>query len=134
MTASELESRLGVSIDEHLAREVEIPVIAGRPQRQGDVLFVPAVTSAATTPLTRAGYPVVRGEVGGNTHRLHADQGESFYSPFAGDGQRLGVLTVGEGSTAVLSHLEHGFMAFGPGTYMVIRQREQADEIRLVQD
>jgi len=81
MTASELESRLGVSIDEHLAREVEIPVIAGRPQRQGDVLFVPAVTSAATTPLTRAGYPVVRGEVGGNTHRLHADQGESFYSP-----------------------------------------------------
>jgi len=135
MTAAALESRLGVTIDEHLAREMEIPVISGRPQRQGDVLFMPAPEQRkATTPLTAAGYPVVRGENGGNTHALHADKGTAFYEPSTRGGLRLGVLTVADESTAILSHPEHGFMAFGPGTYVVNRQREQADEIRMVQD
>ncbi len=134
LTVAEAEARFGTVIDEHLAREVEIPVIAGAPQRQGDILFIPAPGRAAKTPLTAAGYPVVSGENGGNTHALHADQGRSFYDPNTGGGQRLGVLTVAEASTAVLSHPEHGFMAFGPGTYVVNRQREQADEVRLVAD
>lgn len=135
MTAAALEERLGVSIDEHLAREIDIPVLAGVPQRQGDVLFIPEPSARkATTPLTAAGFPVVRGENGGNTHAVHADLGTSFYDPDLSGGQRLGVLTVAEGSTAILSHPEHGFMAFGPGTYRVNRQREQADEIRIVAD
>lgn len=135
MTAAALEERTGVSIHEHLERQVAIPVHSGKPQRQGDVMFIPAAAlSAAKTPLTRAGYPVVVGENGGNTHRLHADSGSSFYDPSTAGGQRLGVLTVAEGGVALLSHPEHGFMAFGDGTYVVTRQREQADEIRLVQD
>lgn len=135
MTAAALEQRLGVTIEEHLTREIDIPVLAGVPQRQGDVLFIPEPSARkATTPLTSVGFPVVRGESGGNTHALHADHGTSFYDPDQRGGQRLGVLTVAVGSTAVLSHPEHGFMAFGPGTYTVNRQREQADEIRLVAD
>jgi hypothetical protein len=77
---------------------------------------------------------VVGGENGGNTHALHADAGRSFYDPAADGGQRLGVLTVEAGAVAVLSHPEHGFMAFGAGTYVVTRQREQSDAVRLVAD
>ena len=66
---------------------------------------------------------------GGHTHALHTATGEAFYTPSGRSEGRLGVLTVAEGSTAVLAHPEHGFMAFGPGTYTVTRQREQADVI-----
>lgn len=135
MTAAALEERTGVQIHDHLERQVAIPVHTGVPQRQGDVLFVPRPdVPAATTVLTAAGFPVVRGENGGNTHALHAYSGTAFYTPSTSGGLRLGVLTVPEGSTAVLSHPEHGFMAFGPGTYVATRQREQADEIRVVAD
>lgn len=135
MTAAALEERLGVNIDEHLAREVDIPVLADVPQRQGDILFIPGTPSIpARTPIPQTGYPVVRGENGGNTHTLHTDTGTCFYDPDKRDGQRLGVLTVSGGSAAVLSHPEHGFMAFGPGTYVVNRQREQTDAIRMVAD
>lgn len=135
MTAAALEERLGVTIDEHLDREIGIPVLTGVPQRQGDILFIPGTPNQkATTPIPRAGYPVVRGENGGNTHALHTDTGTCFYDPDTRDGQRLGVLTVAEASVAILAHPEHGFMAFGPGTYTVNRQREQADEIRMVAD
>jgi len=135
MTVAALEERTGITIDEHLIRSVEIPVLAGVPQRQGDILFIPEIpTLAASTPIPAAGYPVVRGENGGNTHALHTDRGRAYYDPATRDGQRLGVLTVEADSVAILSHPEHGFMAFGPGTYIVNRQREQADAIRMVQD
>lgn len=132
MTVAEAEARFGHDIDEHLARDLVIPVHTG-PQRQGDLLFVPGGTPA-TTPIPRAGYPVIRGENGGHTHALHTDTGECFYTPSGRAEGRLGVLTVADDSTAVLAHSEHGFMAFGPGTYTVTRQREQADEIRSVAD
>lgn len=133
MTIDAIEQRIGVTVDEHLAREIEIPVISGRPQRQGDVIAVPTARTT-TKPLDKAGVAVVRGENGGNTHAIHADRGESFFAPNLGSGQTLGWLTVATESTAILSHPEHGFMAFGPGSYELRRQREQADEIRLVQD
>lgn len=135
MTVAALEKRTGITIDDHLLRELEIPVLTGVPQRQGDILFIPGTPNQrATTPIPAGGYPVVRGENGGNTHALHTDLGECFYDPAGGDGQRLGVLTVAENSVAILSHPEHGFMGFGSGTYAVHRQREQADEIRMVAD
>lgn len=133
MTVAELEKRIGVSVDEHLIRSMEIPVISGRAQRQGDVMFLPS-RKAATVPLSREGVAVVRGENGGNTHAVHADQGAVFYAPNLGVGQILGWLTVAEGGVAILSHPEHGFMAFGPGRYEARRQREQADEVRIVAD
>jgi hypothetical protein len=132
MVIADVERRLNVKIDEHLIRDVEIPVHTG-PQRQGDVVAIPCARKA-TMPLTLAGVAVVRGENGGNTHALHADRGDSFFNPNLGSGQILGWLTVAAGSVSILSHPEHGFMAFGPGSYEIRRQREMADEIRLVQD
>lgn len=133
MTIAELETRIGIQVDEHLIRDAEIPVISGRPQRQGDIIALPT-TRAATTPLTRAGVAVVRGENGGNTHAVHADTGTSLFDLDTTGGQRLGLLTVSPDSTVILSHPEHGFMAFGPGNYVFNRQREQADQIRIVAD
>ena len=133
MTVAEAEARFGHDVDEHLERDLEIPVLTG-PQRQGDILFVPAVVKAATDPIPQAGYPVIRGENGGHTHALHTDTGHCFYTPTSRTDGVLGTLTVAEESSAVLAHSEHGFMAFGPGSYTVTRQREQADVIRSVAD
>ena len=49
-------------------------------------------------------------------------------------GIRLGSLSVGAGAVAYLLHPEHGGIGFGPGNYTISRQREQSEEIRLVQD
>jgi hypothetical protein len=75
---------------------------------------------------------VVRSEVGGNTHLLI---GEGLrWAPVEQFGQNLGVVTVPNGGVGYLAHPEHGYLAMGPGAYTVRRQREQADEIRLVAD
>lgn len=51
-------------------------------------------------------------------------------------GWRTGPLTEDEWAVqhAGVAHPEHGFSGIGAGTYEVRRQREQADEIRLVAD
>ena len=74
----------------------------------------------------------MRGENGGNTHALHAD-GECYYDATE-DGLTLGVLTVTEGASALLSHPEHGYLSITPGTYRIGRQREFAGEWRMVAD
>lgn len=139
---SALISEHGVDVLEHLDRDQLVPVFAGL-QAQGDVAVVPAamvgrVLPAAVTPVPKAGVAVVRGENGGNTHLLLPDGGPGvFYDPAAdrdGTSLVLGTLTVEEGVTAYLAHPEHAFAGIAPGTYEIRRQREQADEIRLVQD
>jgi hypothetical protein len=133
MRMHDLIERHGVQVDPHLSRDVAVPVAYGL-QRQGDVIVIPAATSdPATTPVARQGFPVVRGEAGGNTHLLLADGGV-FYDPASNAGQELGTLTVGEGATAYLAHPEHGYAGIAPGTYVIRRQREQAEQIRLVAD
>jgi hypothetical protein len=89
----------------------------------------------ATALVPSGGFPVVRGEVGGNTHLLIAD-GRVFFdpAPSRAGSLDLGVLTVAEGATAYLAHPEHAYAGIAPGTYTIRRQREQADEIRMVQD
>lgn len=140
-TLDELTTRHGVTVDDHHDLTGLVPVTAGL-SRQGDVIVIPAamarqtVVEASTTPLPAAGYPVVKGESGGNTHLLLAD-GPVFFSPAAftdATSLDLGVLTVPEGSTAFLAHPEHAFQGMAPGTYVVRRQREQADELRMVAD
>lgn len=127
----------GVDVDEHLDRQLAVPVTAGL-QRQGDIIVVPAAAVGrflrnATKPIPQAGFPVVRGENGGNTHLL-LGMGEVYYDLATSDGLDLGVLTVAEQATAYLAHPEHGYAGIAPGTYVIRRQREQADEIRMVQD
>lgn len=136
-TLSQVEEAFGVSHLEYLDKEAAVPTVNGDgPAAQGDIILVPAPNATpAVTPIPAAtGYPVVRGENGGNTHGLF---GKGFFDAESttGAGQlSLGILTVPAGEQVLLSHPEHGGVLIEPGTYEFRRQREQADEIRLVQD
>ena len=132
-TLTQLAEKFGGTFD-HLTNDVDVPVLTGA-QRQGDVLIVPMKPGkiAGLVPIPPEGVVVVRGENGGNTHLLVAE-GDVTFAPNTQRGQRLGSLVVAEGSTAWLTHPEHGFNGIGAGTYIVTRQREQADEIRIVAD
>lgn len=117
-----------------LALAIDVPVLSG-PQPQGDVMVIPAGgrVADAMTPLPRAGVPVVRGEAGGNTHALLGTPGVRWDRGRDG-AQTLGTLTVPDDATAWLEHPEHGQAGIAPGSYVLRRQREQADEIRYVAD
>lgn len=133
-TLAQLIDTHSVDVLDHLDRQVTIPVLDGM-QRQGDVLVIPDPTHApATTPAPTAGTPVVRGENGGNTHTI-VGVGVACDIRRASVGDlTLAVLTVPAGGVAYLAHPEHGYMGIAPGTYMLRRQREQADELRMVAD
>lgn len=132
-TLTELIDHHGIDVHEHLDRALEIPALAGL-QRQGDVIVIPADVEA-TTPVPVAGVPVVRGEAGGNTHALLADGDvRCDVREASATNLLLAHLTVAEGATAYLAHPEHGYSAIAPGSYVIRRQREMADELRMVQD
>lgn len=133
-TTAEMMTATGVQVITDQDFDLEIPVLDG-PQRQGDVLIRPTDVHA-TTAVPAAGTPVVRGENGGNSHEIQAADGPVFCDTFTpSPGQlRVATLTVPEGSTAYLVHPEHGFMGIAPGNYEIRRQREMADEIRMVAD
>ncbi|MEY9856509.1 hypothetical protein ABH935_002113 [Catenulispora sp. GAS73] len=120
----------GIDVDEHLDRQMTIPVLTGL-QAQGDVMVVPRpALGPATAAIPRAGLPVVRGEFGGHTHTLLAEgaAGAVAFDAASGDGEGagldLGTLTVAEGAVAYLAHPEHAYSGIGPGTYVLRRQRE----------
>jgi hypothetical protein len=120
-----------VEIPAHLEEQAEVPVLSGM-QRQGDLLIIPARPGKDRgVEVPGEGVAVIRGEAGGNTHLL---VGEAFWRPVPGNDQTLGTVTVPDGGTAYLLHPEHGAQGFAPGCYLVRRQREQADEIRMVAD
>lgn len=123
-----------IDVPEHLRADAEIPVLTGL-QIQGDVAVVPMRPSAAKAAVVPpAGIPVVRGEVGGNTHLLVGEGGVLWAPVLSPRGADLGTVTVPEGGVAYLLHPEHGGNAIGPGSYLIRRQREQRDEILLVAD
>lgn len=138
ITIQSAVTTFGVDILDYHDRELTIPIVDRT--RQGDVIVVPAQfvhgLRPASTPVPQAGVAVVRGESGGNTHSLHGD-GPIFFDSVRQSSDAdltLGTLTVPDGSTAYLAHPEHAFTGIAPGTYRVGRQREQFDEIRMVQD
>jgi hypothetical protein len=136
-TLAHVEDLYGITHLEHLDRQATLPVV-DKLAFQGDVAIIAddgrQRGRRATTAVPAAGVPVVRGENGGNTHALYGPA--CFFDPaIAGSRElALGVLTVPDGTQALLSHPEHGGLLIEPGTYELRRQREQADEIRLVQD
>jgi hypothetical protein len=134
ITLEDAIAATGVDVLDHLDRSAEVPILSGL-QRQGDVAVIPHSVGRASVgdPIPPNGIPVVRGESGGNTHALVAD-GPCFWRPTDSRGQDLGVVTVSNHAVCYLAHPEHGFLGIGPGSYLVRRQREQAEEIRLVQD
>lgn len=131
MTAlSTILGRAGVETLAVLDARIDVPVLTGVPQAQGDILVMPSGSRRrATTPIPREGVLVVRSAAGSNTHSLHSWDGPSCcYDAFDGGGTIVGLLTVPDGATAYLVHTEeHGANAFGPGTYTVRRQRERSD-------
>lgn len=121
-----------------LAAEWDVPTVAGL-QHQGDVSVVPAsMVNDYRTPtgeIPRAGIAVVRGESGGNTHRLLAEGAVRFdLRTASATNLTLGSLLVPEGATAWLDHPEHGNTGIAPGNYVLRRKREQAEELRMVAD
>jgi hypothetical protein len=137
MTARTMEQLIeatGLEVLTELDREVAIPLLSGT-QRQGDVLVLPRPGITAKTPVPKAGTPVVRGEAGGNTHAIQAD-GEVFCDVLTPSPNDLVVarLVVSEGAEAVLCHPEHGFNRIAPGDYEIRRQREMAEQARMVAD
>lgn len=136
-TLQELTGRFGVGVDEHHDLGGLVPVVSGL-TRQGDIIAIPTNTAkASTTPLPVGGYPVVRAETAArNTHLLLGD-GPVFFTPASDVSATqldLGVLTVPEGSVAYLAHPEHAFTGLAAGSWTIRRQREQADELRMVAD
>lgn len=123
-----------VDVHDHLDRDELVPVHTGM-QRQGDVLVLPRDGKPATTPVPASGVPVVRGENGGNTHLLLADGPVTCdVREASATSLALAVVSVPDGSAAWLAHPEHGYMGIGPGRYVMRRQREMADELRMVAD
>lgn len=133
-TTTELIEATGVSVVTAQDFDLDIPVLSGL-QRQGDVMVRPAKVTA-TTAVPDGGCPVVRGESGGNTHAIYAADGPVFCDVIDGNAQdlRVACLSVPEGSTAYLGHPEHGYQGIAPGSYELRRQREMAEELRMVAD
>lgn len=140
-TLGQILDRAGIGTLGVLDTEIDVPILAGVVQRQGDVLIVPRPNKArATTPIPATGIQVVRAETStANTHSLLSWDGQCFFDidrTGGGDtGLVLGVLTVPAGAAAYLVHTEeHGANGVGPGTYELRRQREFAGEWQRVAD
>lgn len=121
---------------EHLEADLEVPVLDGL-QAQGDLLIVPAAgraqTIAALKPVPAEGVAVIAAVGSGHEHRLFAGSpGTVLWALSTRGGQDIGLLRVDE--PAYILHPEHGATGVAPGTYVLRRQREQADEERLVAD
>jgi len=103
--------------------------------RQGDVLLVECgeVPSDAKK-LKREGGKLIlaRGEVTGHHHAVMEREAELVESASA----KAVFLKIMGSAPATLTHQEHGAITIPPGTYRVIRQREQYSpaEIRQVAD
>ena len=141
-TLADVTAATGFEVLEHLEAETQVPVIAGL-QAQGDLLIVPSVAWSQTIsgpdgyqaklkPVPAEGVAVIEAVGGGHEHRLFAGKpGTAYFAP-VGVGQDIGVLETTE--PAYILHPEHGAAGVAPGAYLLRRQREQADEERLVAD
>jgi hypothetical protein len=134
-TLAEVTEATGFEVLEHLEAEAQIPVLAGL-QAQGDLIVVPAPGRSSDSGkgqlVPAAGVAVIEAQGGGHEHRLFASvPGTVTWAPRTG-GQDIGLAECTE--PAYLLHPEHGATGLAPGAYILRRQREQADEERLVAD
>lgn len=126
----EMVELTGVAVHDYLDMQVDVPKV-DQVAAQGDVLILRVTTAPATQAMPKT-VVVVASEASSNTHTLHPN-GECFYERLD-NGLVVGVLTVPQDSTALLSHQEHGGLEILPGTYEIRRQREFAGEWRMVAD
>ncbi|MBB5077352.1 hypothetical protein [Nonomuraea endophytica] len=132
MNLDTLSRRTGLTVLDHLERQVAIPVIDGL-QAQGDLLIVPmpmvavAITfrpGARWAKVFGSGLEVLRGAAGGNPHTLVADDGACAWTWDVRDTLDLALGVFRCTRPVYLLHPEHGATGFTPGTYVVRRQRE----------
>lgn len=135
VTLGQLIDHHKVDVLDHLDRDLEVPVNDGL-QFQGDVAVVPTrvITRSTTAALVPAGgVAVIEAVAGGHEHRLLAGTpGTAWWTPATSAGQDLGVLEAT--GPVFLAHPEHGYLGVAAGSYVLRRQREQADEERLIAD
>ncbi|MGN6199994.1 hypothetical protein [Humibacter sp.] len=132
MTLGQAIEITGKDVLDYLDREASVPVVT-KAGCQGDVSILRSDGKPATTPMPKQGVVIVRSEASSNTHSLHPN-GPVFWDYREDGSLQLGVLTVPNGSTALMSHQEHGALEITPGTYRVGRQREFQGEWQLVRD
>lgn len=137
-TLAEVTAAHDFEVLEHLEADVEVPVNGGL-QAQGDLFIVPvdrprrADGDDSWAPVPAEGIAVIEAVGGGHEHRLFAGSpGTAFWQPNAAGGQVIGLLDCTD--PAYVLHPEHGATGIAPGVYELRRQREQADEERLVAD
>lgn len=142
-TLAEITAAHGFEVLEHLEAEAQVPVLDGL-QAQGDLFIIPGTAWSQTIappdgwraglkPVPDHGVAVIEAVGGGHEHRLFAGTpGTAWWTPVTGMPQDIGVLECT--APAYVLHPEHGATGLAPGTYLFRRQREQADEERLVAD
>lgn len=138
-TLAEVTEAHGFEVLEHLEAETEIPVNDGL-QAQGDLFIIPRPDAAealanagrAGGVVPSSGIAVIEAVGGGHEHRLFASAPGTAHWAETGSGQSIGILECTE--PAYVLHPEHGATGIAPGWYELRRQREQADEERLVAD
>jgi hypothetical protein len=130
----ELTTTYDFQVLEHLEADLEVPVLDGL-QAQGDLFILPTgevLAGDCGQLIPAAGVAVIEALGGGHEHRLFAGTpGTAWWKPI-GQGQDIGILTCTE--PAYVLHPEHGATGIAPGSHPFRRQREQADEERLVAD
>jgi hypothetical protein len=134
-TLGQLIEKHGFDVLDHHNRDLVIPVHAGL-QAQGDLFIIPADPNSGGgqgTAVPPDGIAVIEALIGGHEHRLFAGQpGTAFFTPARASTQDIGLLKCAE--PAYIAHPEHAYTGIAPGTCTLRRQREQADEERLVAD
>ena len=134
MTLSELTTRTGLDVLDHLERQVAVPVVDGL-QAQGDLIVIPFAFVAdrvrveaylAWTDVPAAGVELLRSAAGGNPHTLVADPGTCRWTTSVRDGTGLALGVITTNVVAYLIHPEHGATGIAPGPYLVRRQREHS--------
>jgi hypothetical protein len=132
-TLGELTSKHDFQVLEHLEAEASVPVYAGL-QAQGDLFIVPVSSSGYTaiTDVPAEGVPVIEAIAGGHEHRVFASVPGTARVQMLGGGQDIAYMECTEPVFSL--HVEHGATGIAPGSYLFRRQREQADEERLIAD
>jgi len=134
-TLGELTSKHGFDVLEHLEAEASVPVHKGL-QAQGDLFIVPVSSgdypAGTVAEIGAEGVPVIEAVGGGHEHRIFASVPGTARVRMLGRGQDIAYLECTEPVYSL--HVEHGATGIAPGAYLFRRQREQADEERLVAD
>lgn len=135
-TLGDLTARHGFDVLEHLEAGAEVPILEGL-QAQGDLFIIPVKGTKPRMrdpkPIPAAGLAAIEAANGGHEHRLFATMpGTATFAFTEAPGGDIGVLECTEPVYSL--HVEHGATGIARGLYVLRRQREQADEERLVAD